>query len=249
MNQLTCYMVDDEQGALESLSSLIRLYTPGLRILGAASNISEAAGYLNENDVDILFLDIRMQNETGFDLLKKLGHANFHLIFVTAYDEYGIQAIKFSATDYLLKPVNPTELIAAVHKVQHRHTTNKEQLQMLLQSHEQQKNNQQKRIALADQSEIRYVPIADIICCKAENSYTIFHLSNGKAPITVSKPIADYESLLTPYRFIRVHQSWLVNTTKMDTFKKEDGGYLIMESNIQVPVSRQRRHLIKDIFS
>jgi two-component system LytT family response regulator len=249
MNSLTCYMVDDEQGAIESLSSLIKLYTPGLKILGSASNISDAAGYLNENDIDILFLDIRMQNETGFDLLRKLGHSNFHLIFVTAYDEYGIQAIKFSATDYLLKPINPTELIAAVHKVQHRHANNREQLQMLLQSHEQQNNNQQKRIALADQFEIRYVPIADIVCCKAENSYTTFHITGLRNTVTVSKPIADYESLLKPYGFIRVHQSWLVNTAKMETFKKEDGGYLLMEGSISVPVSRQRRHLIKDIFS
>lgn len=249
MNPLTCYMVDDEQRAIESLSSLIKLYVPDLKILGAASNISDATRYLNENDIDILFLDIRMQNETGFDLLRKLGHCNFHLIFVTAYDEYGIQAIKFSATDYLLKPINPTELIAAVHKVKYRHTTNREQLQMLLQSHEQQNNNQQKRIALADQSEIRYVPIADIICCKAENSYTTFHITGRKNTVTVSKPITDYESLLKPYGFIRVHQSWLVNTAKMETFKKEDGGYLLMEGSISVPVSRQRRHLIKDIFS
>lgn len=249
MNPLTCYMVDDEQGAIESLSALIHLYTPGLQILGSASNITDAALYLNENETDILFLDIRMQNETGFDLLKKLGHYNFHLIFVTAYDEYGIQAIKFSATDYLLKPINPTELIAAIHKVQHKHRTNREQLQMLLQSHEQQNNNQQKRIALADQSEIRYVLIQDIIYCKAENSYTTFHFSNSRAPVTVSKPISDYESLLKPYGFARVHQSWLVNTAKMETFKKEDGGYLMMEGGISVPVSRQRRHLIKDIFS
>lgn len=246
---LTCYMVDDEQRAIDSLSATIQLYCPDLQVLGAATNIADAALYLHENDTDILFLDIRMQNETGFDLLKKLGRYNFHLIFVTAFDEYGIQAIKFSATDYLLKPIHPPELVAAIHKIQHKRATSKEQLQMLLQSHDQQKNNLQKRMALADQSEIRYVLIADIICCKAENSYTTFHLTNGKAPITVSKPIADYESLLKPYGFIRVHQSWLVNTAKMDTYKKEDGGYLLMEGGIPVAVSRQRRHLIKEIFS
>ncbi len=247
MNRLTCYMVDDEQGAIDSLTSLINLYAPSLQISGSSTNVKDAARFLNENKVDILFLDIRMQNETGFDLLKQLGHYRFHLIFVTAYDEYGIQAIKFSATDYLLKPVNPEELIAAVYKVQNNKTTSNEQLQMLIQSHEQQKNNQQKRIALADQSQIKYVLICDIICCKADNSYTLFYLGNGKPAIIVSKPIADYENLLLPYGFIRVHQSWLVNTAKMETFKKEDGGYLLMEGGMQVPVSRQRRHLLKEL--
>ena len=249
MNKLTCYMVDDEQSAIDSLYAMIKLYCPSLDIIGSAISVRDAALFLNSHKVDILFLDIKMQNETGFDLLKQLGHYHFHLIFVTAYDEYGILAIKFSASDYLLKPINPAELIAAVHKVNTQKHNHNEQLLMLLQSHEQQKNNRQKRIALADQSKIKYVLISDIICCKAENSYTIFYLINSKTNVIVSKPISDYENLLQPYGFIRVHQSWLVNTTKMDIFKKEDGGYLIMEGKIEVPVSRQRRHLIKDIFS
>lgn len=244
MNNLTCFIVDDEPAAIGSLTTLIKLYCPSLQLKGSTTSTKEAADYLSHNNVDVLFLDIRMQGETGFDLLKQLNNLSSHLIFVTAYDEYGIQAIKFSATDYLLKPVNPTELIAAVHKASVQKQVQQEQLQMLLQSHKQQENHQQKRIALADQSEIKYVLIEDIICCKADNTYTHFYLQNRNT-IVVSKPITEYENLLQPYGFLRVHQSWLINMKKMDSFKKEDGGYLQMQNGIAVPVSRQRRHLLK----
>ncbi len=244
---LSCYIVDDEPAAVESLATLIRLYYPALQVKGSAGHVNEAAAWLNNETVDILFLDIRMQGETGFDLLKQLRNHHFHLIFVTAYDEYGIQAIKFSATDYLLKPVSATELIAAIHKVGTQKLNQQEQFQMLLQSHMQQEKHQQKRIALASQNEIKYVLITDIVCCKAENSYTVFYLDNGKQGVVVSRPISEYETLLEPYGFIRVHQSWLINSNKMEIFKKEDGGYLLMENNMEVPVSRQRRHLLKDL--
>jgi len=168
------------------------------------------------------------------------------LIFVTAFDEYGIKAIKFSATDYLLKPVNPQELIAAIHKVDTRKRIQQEQMQLLLQSH-MLPNSQQKRIALADQSEIKYVLINDIVCCEAENSYTTFYIGGSKQGVIVSKPIAEYETLLQPYGFIRVHQSWLVNSHKLESYKREDGGYLRMQNGMDVPVSRQRKHLLKTL--
>lgn len=246
MNSLTCFITDDEPAAIESLTKLIELYCPALHIKGSATNTTDAAAFLGKEEVDVLFLDIRMQGETGFDLLKKLKEPNFHLIFVTAFDEYGIQAIKFSATDYLLKPVNPQELIAAIHKVTTRKRIQQEQMQLLLQSH-MLPNSQQKRIALADQSEIKYVLISDIVCCEAENSYTTFYIGDSKQGVIVSKPIAEYETLLQPYGFIRVHQSWLVNSHKLESYKREDGGYLRMQNGMDVPVSRQRKHLLKTL--
>jgi two-component system, LytTR family, response regulator len=246
MNALTCFIADDEPAAIESLAKLIELYCPSLQIKGSATNTIDAAAFLGSTEVDVLFLDIRMHGETGFDLLKQLKEPGFHLIFVTAFDEYGIQAIKFSATDYLLKPVNPLELIAAVHKVNIRKRIQHEQMQLLLQSH-LQPNGQQKRIALAGQSEIKYVFINDIVCCKAENTYTTFYIVESKQGIIVSKPIADYEALLQPYGFIRVHQSWLVNSNKLESYKRQDGGYLRMQNGMDVPVSRQRKHLLKTL--
>ena len=249
MNKLTCYIVDDEQSALDALSVLIERYCPHLTVAGSANSVKLALEFLTNtnNSADILFLDIRMQQETGFDLLKLLPSNTAHIIFVTAHDEYGIQAIKFSATDYLLKPVNPEELIAAVHKVGQRKNMQADQISMLLQSYQNQGSKTQKRIALADQNEVRYVLIDNIVCCRADNSYTSFYLSNENKPVVVSKSISEYEQILRLYDFVRIHQSWLINKNHIDTFKKADGGYLIMDNKMSVPVSRQRRHLLKEL--
>lgn len=247
MNNLSCYIVDDEQGAIDALTALIQRYCPQLTIAGSARSVVQGLQYLTAQPVDILFLDIKMQQETGFDLLKQLPPNTAHVIFVTAYDEYGIQAIKFSATDYLLKPVVPEELIAAVHKVGQQKNTQAEQIAMLLQSYQDQRLNTQKRIALADQHEVRYVLIDNIICCKADNSYTSFYLHNEGKPVVVSKSISDYEQILSAYGFVRIHQSWLINRNHIDTFIKADGGYLMMNNKMSVPVSRQRKHLLKDL--
>lgn len=248
MNNLSCFIVDDEPGAVKTLIALIERYCPFLTVAGSANGVEPALGFMKANAVDILFLDIKMKQESGFDLLKLLPGNSSHLIFVTAHDEYGIQAIKFSATDYLLKPVVPEELIAAVHKVslqnKNRHT---EQVDMLLQSYQQQHFNTQKRIALADQNEIRYVLIENIVCCGSDNSYTSFYLNNESKPIIVSKPISEYEQILSMYGFIRIHQSWLINKSRVESFKKADGGYLIMDNQMSVPVSRQRKHFLKEL--
>ncbi|MFD2145021.1 LytR/AlgR family response regulator transcription factor [Mucilaginibacter antarcticus] len=247
MSNLTCYIVDDEQGAIDALLALLQRYCPQLTITGSAKSVESALVHLTVHATDILFLDIKMQQETGFDLLKQLPANSAHIIFVTAYDEYGVQAIKFSATDYLLKPVIPEELIAAVYKVGQHKSIQAEQIAMLLQSYQHQQFNTQKRIALADQHEVRYVLIDHIICCKADNSYTSFYLHNEIRPVVVSKSIADYEQILSLYGFVRIHQSWLINKNHIDSFKKADGGYLMMNNKMSVPVSRQRKHLLKDL--
>ena len=247
MNNFSCFLVDDEPGAVETLSGLLRHYCPQLTVAGSANSVRQAAGFLVEHNVDIIFLDIKMRQETGFDLLEQLPGNSAHVIFVTAHDQYGIQAIKFSATDYLLKPVVPKELIAAVHKVIQQKKAQNEQLTMLLRSYEHQRNNTQKRIALADQHEVRYVQIENVICCGADNSYTSFYLKGEERPIVVSKPISEYEQILSVYGFVRIHQSWLINKDHIDSFKKADGGYLIMDNAMSIPVSRQRKHLLKEL--
>ncbi|TDQ08456.1 LytR/AlgR family response regulator transcription factor [Pedobacter metabolipauper] len=247
MNNLSCFIMDDEQGAVETLSQLLHNYAPHLTIAGTANSVKQALEFLSGHGVDILFLDIKMKQESGFDLLKQLPENKAHVIFVTAHDEYGIQAIKFSATDYLLKPVMPKDLIAAVHKVGQQKNSQTEQLAMLLQSYQHQRDNTQKRIALPDQHEIKYMLIENIVCCAADNSYTSFYISAESSPIIVSKPISEYEQILSVYGFIRIHQSWLINRNHIDSFKKADGGYLIMDNGMSVPVSRQRKHLLKEL--
>lgn len=242
-------MVDDEMSAIDNLKGMLSQYWPYAEVTGYSLTVDAAYSFLRVQQPDILFLDIRMQQETGFDLMRKLPGFDGSLIFVTAYDEYGLQAIKFSATDYLLKPINPNELVAALQKASKKKkaTQTHEQISMLVQSFENQRQNQQKRIALPDADEIKYVNIADIIYCRSSNSYTTFYISGIGLPITVSRPISEYETLLEPYGFMRIHQSFLVNKNKIRLFKKEDGGILLMDNGIQVPVSRQRKYLLKEL--
>jgi two-component system, LytTR family, response regulator len=249
MQSLKCYLVDDEINAIENLQGLLEKHCPQAHVAGYSGTVQEAVDFLSLNPVDVLFLDIRMRNETGFDLLERLPAFEGSLIFVTAHDEYGLKAIKFSATDYILKPINVAELISAMDKAGRKknQVVNQEQIKMLLQSVANQPKSQQTRIALPDADEIRYINIADIVYCKSSNSYTTFYFT-GNNKITVSRSISEYESLLSPYGFIRTHQSYLVNKLKIHSFKKEDGGYLSMEDGTIIPVSRQRRGILKDLF-
>ena len=249
MNPIRCFILDDEIQAVHNLRLALEMHCPQVEVAGYAHSVHEAREFLARRQTDILFLDIRLQNETGFDLLKQLNGYQGSIIFTTAYDLYGIQAIKFSATDYLLKPLDHRELIEAVGKAAERKRERDQsgQIAMLIQSFENLPAQRQKKIALAEANEIHYVLIDDIIFCKSDNSYTTFYLTGNKK-ITVSKPISEYENILEPYGFVRTHQSYLINKNRIVSFRKEDGGYLLMEGNYQTIISRQRKHLLKELF-
>lgn len=249
LNPIRCFILDDEIQAVHNLRLALEAHCPQVVVAGYAHTVIEAYDFLTKQQTDILFLDIRLQNETGFDLLKRLDHYQGSIIFTTAYDLYGIQAIKFSATDYLLKPLDHLELTEAVRKAadQKKERDQSAQIAMLIQSFENLPSQRQKKIALAEANEIHYVLIDAIIFCKSDNSYTTFYLSGNKK-ITVSKPISEYENILEPYGFIRTHQSYLINRNRIVSFKKEDGGYLLMEGNYQAIISKQRKHLLKELF-
>lgn len=241
-------LVDDELANLENLQVLLTKNCPEVKVVAIANNIDDAFEKVNLHRPDLLFLDIQMGKTTGFDLLNKLVEKPFEVIFVTAYDNYGIQAVKFAALDYLLKPVDPDELMVAVSKAENR-IANKmsgEQLSFLL--------NQIKRsepavpkIALPQQHEIRYVSVDDIVRCVADNTYTFFYLSSSEK-ILISKPLKEYSDLLKPQGFVRSHQSHLVNPKFVKSWLKEDGGTLLMNNGDKIPVSKPNREIVKAIL-
>jgi len=249
MELLKCLLVDDEHDAIENLQRVLERHCTEIHISASARNGKDALKILNTHKADILFLDIQMNNETGFDLPEMLTDFSGSLIFVTAFDEFGLKAIKFSATDYLLKPVDPAELQRAVEKSRKKKALEsiQQQIAMLLQSVTNQSTQQQKKIALADADEIRYATIDEIVYCRSDNSYTTFFMRDGQK-LMVSKPLEDYESLLSPYGFVRTHQSYLVNKYRIRSYKKVDGGYLVMEDKSEVPLSRQRKSILKELF-
>lgn len=241
-------LVDDETANLENLKILLAKHCPNIKVVAIASTIDDAFSEVNLHHPDLLFLDIQMGKTTGFDLLNRLTAKTFEVVFVTAYDNYGIQAVKFAALDYLLKPVDPDELKAAVEKAEIRTKSkiHSEQLNFLL-SQIKKKEPGVPKIALPQQHEIRYVSVDDIVRCVADNTYTFFFLANGDR-ILISKPLKEYSDLLKPHGFVRAHQSHLVNPRFVKSWLKEDGGTLLMDSGDKIPVSKPNRELVKEML-
>lgn len=241
-------LIDDELNNLENLQFLLQQHCPELVFAGKAVSAAEGLQLIKSQSPDLVFLDIQMPGQTGFDMLRALDKTNFEVIFVTAYDQYGIQAIKFSALDYLLKPVDVEELknavSRAVEKIQAKQQNNN--INQLL-TYLQHSKQEQPRIALPTLKEIHYVKLDDIIRCEASDNYTIFYLLSGEK-ILVSKTLKEYADLLLVHNFRRAHQSHLVNMRFVKSLLKEDGGILLLQDKTKIPVSRQHLETIKKAF-
>jgi two-component system LytT family response regulator len=238
-------LIDDEISNLENLRTLLDKHCPEVTIMATAKNVSDAVDAIEKYLPALVFLDIQMGDQTGFDVLKRLPTRNFEVIFVTAYDQYGIQAVKFAALDYLLKPIDIEELIHSVNKAEQKLAAQIQtsQLDFLLQQLKKPEANVSK-IALQMQSEIRYVPLSDIIRCEADNTYTHFYLSSDEK-ILVSKSLKEYADLLRPKGFLRTHQSHLVNPEYVKSWLKEDGGILLLTSGEKIPISKPNKENVK----
>jgi two-component system LytT family response regulator len=238
-------IIDDEKNNIENIAGLLAQHNLPVTIVGSATNADDGIKAILEHQPDLLFLDIQMPQKNGFDVLKALPRHNFEVIFVTAFDQYGIQAVKFSAIDYLLKPVNPEELKIAINKVEEKINKKKDNLQLenLMQLIRDKDAKKDHKLALASTKEIQFVNTTDIIRCESSNAYTQFFLSDGKN-IMVSKPIFEYEELLANYDFIRCHQSHLVNKKFIKSLVKEDAGYLLLADNTRIPISRSKKEMV-----
>ncbi|MEL6676032.1 MAG: LytTR family DNA-binding domain-containing protein [Bacteroidota bacterium] len=235
-------IIDDEAANRENLAFLLEKHCPQLHIVGKADSVESAKVIIQEVQPDLLFLDIEMPEANGFQLLEAFPDFPFEVIFVTAYDHYALKAIKFAALDYLLKPVDPLELQAAVNKAaEKRQPEQKTSSWEVFKAH--QNHQGPKKLALASADRIDYVPLEDIVRCQGENNYTSFFLVDGRK-LVVSKPLKEYELLLNQEGFIRSHQSHLVNVRYVRSFEKREGGYLKMQDQTQIPVSQQRRKMV-----
>ncbi len=243
---INALIIDDEQNNIENLKTLVEKNCTAVNIVATALNTDSGKEMIYHHKPDLVFLDIQMPGKSGFDLLQSLHSDAFEIIFVTAYDQYALQAIKFSAVDYLLKPINVVELTNAVDKAAKKIIDKKqnEQLQNLLSFLQNRYNKETHRIALPTLKETRFVLTDIIVRCESTNNYTTFYLNN-KEKLVVSKPIYEYEELLNNYNFIRCHQSHLVNKRYVRSWIKTDGGYLLLEDGSQVPVSKNKREIVK----
>jgi two-component system LytT family response regulator len=246
---ISALIIDDEENNILNLEALLSAHCPDVTITGTASNADAGRDMILCTNPDLVFLDIQMPKKSGFDLLTSLPAYNFEIIFVTAYDQYGIQAVKFAAIDYLLKPINIDELKLAVKKVIERDNLKKQNLRLenLISIIEKNHKKEKHRIALPSVKETRFIHPEQILRCESSNNYTTFFLSDNEK-IVVSKPIYEYEELLKDYGFVRCHQSHLINIKHIKSIVKEDGGYLLMDDLSQIPISQQKREHIKQLL-
>lgn len=236
-------IVDDEPYSATSLATLLERYCNTVKVTGIFQSGEDALPAIQAQQPQIVFLDIEMPGMNGFEMLEKLTEINFEIIFTTSYDQYAIKAIRFSALDYLLKPVDRDELQRAVQKVAERlHQPLPEQLEILLQKLHQPTSSIQK-IALPTMEGLQMIAIDSIISCASDDNYTIFLLKNNQK-LVVSRTLKVIEEMLEEYHFLRVHKSFLVNLNEVNKYIKGEGGYLIMSDGSTVDVSRTRKEIL-----
>lgn len=247
MNKLKAIIVDDEDLARKNLEFLLKDFCPQVEVVHMANGAKSATEYLKSNSVDIMFLDIEMPNGSGFDLLESLESIDFKIVFITAYHEYALKAFRYSAVDYILKPIDPEELERAVSKASKSGVPeSKEKIELLIENMER-KGEMLNKIALPSMEGLQFVNLDEIIYCESEDNYTQFFLTNGKK-IMVSKTIKHFEELLDEGKFFRVHRSNIINLEYIDRYVKGEGGYVVMKQGPRVPVSRRRKEAFLQLF-
>lgn len=238
-------LIDNEDVIRTTLSDMVQEISAGQYKIEEANGVQTGIEKINSFNPDVVLLDVEMNDGTGFDLLKQIENPSFKLIFTTAHNKYAIQAFKFSAIDYLLKPVDPIELNNALQKARDNISGNSLQNQLaVLMQQIGGKPETERQIVLKDIDKTYFIKIADILYCEAEGSYTKFYLSNAE-PIFVSRNLRSYEELLAPAGFIRTHHSCLVNPAKIKIYdRKTDSGTLILEGGYSIPVSQRKKDFV-----
>lgn len=236
-------IIDDETDSIDTLKWKLDNYCTDVEVVASFDDPAEGVSYLKASPPDLLFLDIEMPMLTGFDVLEELGSdISFDIIFTTAYDNFGIQAVKFSALDYLLKPVQNKDLKEAIEK--HLKKSGRkvltEQIDSLLDNVRENKKGRRGKIALASKESIEFVDPGDIVACEANSNYTNVYLCEGKKRV-ISKTLKEFEEMLIPFDFFRAHNSHLINLNHVREFIRGDGGYLVMENKMKVPVSKNKK--------
>lgn len=242
-------IIDDEEKARGNLESILEDFCPEIEIVAMEDSVANALAAIAKTKPDLLLLDIQMQNETGFDLLEQLNDIDFEIIFITAFDNYALKAFKFSAVDYILKPIDIQELQLAVQRVAERKSDRNptEKLELFVENLKPSSKRFNK-IALPTSDGLIFVPLEDIVQCKSIDNYTEFHLVT-KNRILVSKTIKFYEELLSDHQFIRVHRSHLINLEHIQRYVKGEGGYAIMSDGTEVMISRRKKETFLKQFN
>lgn len=246
-NILKTIIVEDETRGRNALKALLEPIQEA-ELIGEAGNVEDAIELIKETNPDLVLLDIEMPRQNGFDLLALLPERKFDVIFTTAYDSYAIRAIKFSAIDYLLKPIDPEELKIAIEKTAEKRKQDLHQPQLQINNlleNLKAINKQNFKLTLPTFEGSLFVPIDDIIRCESDANYTRFYIRAEQKVVMVSKTLKEYEELLTEYGFCRVHHSHLINLKFIKKYIKGEGGVVVMIDGAEVEVSRRKKEVFQ----
>ena len=240
---LKAIIIDDEPYCCEILAAMIEADWPDVEIVNIASNGADALKAIKLHSPNLVFLDVEMPKMNGFEMLEQVPQINFHLIFTTSYDQYALKAIRFSAIDYLLKPIDREELKAAIEKVKDRiQIPVPQQLEILLQKFKQPSKSV-NRIALPTMEGLQMIPVDSIISCESDDNYTELKLKSGKK-LLVTRSLKEIEESLEQHSFIRVHRSYVVNMNEIEKYIKGEGGYLVMSDGTTIDVARNKKEVL-----
>lgn len=234
-------IIDDEKGCIDTLESFLK-DIPEITVIATANSISQAQEMIETLQPQLVFLDIEMPGGNGFELLERISPINFDIIFTTAFDQYAIKAIKYSALDYLLKPIDPDELQASIKRfTSKKHDQNliNNKFKTLLSNISGEATHQ--KIAISDNEGVNFIKINDIIRFQSDGSYTYMYTVQNPKPTLISKPIGEYQDILSNEQFIRIHRSHFININHVTKFVKGDGSYAVMTDGSKVEVSRRKR--------
>ena len=244
---LRTIIIDDEAHQRLTIEKMVGLYCPDVEVVGQADGVRTGVNAIKKHKPDLILLDIKMDDGTGFDLLGQLHPIDFKIIFITAFDQYAVKAFKFSALDYLLKPLDPDELVQAVGKAME--TVQTDFLKQLenLREHLSLENKSNKKIIIKTFDNIHLVPVEEILYCESDSSYTTINLIS-KVRIIASSYLKDYEEMLSENGFFRVHKSFLINLKMIRRFEKAEGGYVVLEGDVKIPVASRKREQLMEMF-
>jgi two-component system LytT family response regulator len=241
-------IIEDEKMSRETLRMLLEKYCPTVEVVAEADGYRKGMEEIRKHNPDVIFLDIQMPDGSGFKLLEELEKIDFETIFTTAFDQFAIKAIKFSALDYLLKPIIPQDLAEAVSRVEKKKAENiRKRNQDAMQGNQPVTDERSHKIVLSTSEMIHVINVDDIVRCESDNYYTYFYFSDGRK-LLVSKTLKENEELLSQYNFIRPHKSHLINIKYIKSYIRQDGGFVLMTDGTKIPVSRRKKDKIMEII-
>lgn len=244
---LKAVIIDDEPDCVRLLALQLKMYCPQVQVVAECTESEDGYLKIKELQPDLVFMDIEMPVMNGFQLLEKIANIQFSLVFVTAYDQFAVKAFRFSALDYLLKPIDGKDLKAAVEKAEHRHWPQTQQFSLLKQQLQGGTKTLPDKIALPYQNGVTFAEIKNVLYCESDNNYTRIHTVDGNQ-YTVAKTLGDIQEVLEERNFLRIHRQYLINLDHIKKYVRGEGNYIIMSNNQSIPVARNQKEKLIEKF-